>query len=177
MKILHMMPGFAALFVFGTLIVGVDPADGQLGTNAAVGDEQAAARVFGSCITNRTVFRTQTNQVQTLSPLSFRTMDNTHLPVTHAAGCLIVDFAGELHSNTNAGRIHIRAFITGRGVAEPPEALIGHSVEATEFETRSMRFVVPNVPAGTHTVRIEWLMDDLFGIARARNRTLTVQHR
>jgi hypothetical protein len=29
MKILHMMPGFAALLVFGTLIAGVDPADGS----------------------------------------------------------------------------------------------------------------------------------------------------
>ena len=186
---LQTMLVLAVALTVGGSMFGVDPAHAQLGNgSAAIGrgppdaassktPQAGAPRAVGSCITNRTAFRTQTNAIQRNAPVSFFLMDNTHVPVTHAAGCLIVDFAGEMYANTNAGTIRIRASIVGIGVGEPPEALIGHTVDPTEFETRSMRFVFPDVPAGTHTVRIDWRTDDIFATLRARNRTLTVQHR
>ena len=142
---------------------------------AASGAPDAAPRTFGQCITNRTAYRTQSNVVSTIST-DYVVMANTHLPVTHTAGCLIVDFAGVVATIGSANRMIIRAWIPGIGTAEPPLAFLGQPVTSAVHETRSMRFVFPNVPAGTHSVRIDW-RSETGDLVAAVYRTLTVQYR
>ena len=181
----------AAALAIGALLGGGGLVQAKLGTGdeaiggtpdiASVGAPRAEApRVVGQCITNRTAYRTQTNQVSATPGLfTFVLMANTHLPVTHAAGCLIVDFSAEMSAGTADTNMIIRASISGTGlqVAEPPFAAVGRPVAANVYEMRSMRFVFPSVPAGTHTVRIEWSRGSGAGPGEIRNRTLTVQYR
>ena len=190
---LQTMLAFAAALTLGALLVAVDPARAILGTaSTAVGSggesigrgspdtasseaQSAAPRAVGTCVTNRMAFRTQTNFVE-MTFTDFAVMPNTHYPVTHAAGCLIVDFAGEVAGDTADDAMFIRASIQGIGAAEPPEVFLGLPVAANFREMRSMRFVFPNVPAGTHTVRIEWRSLS-GGTVATESRTLTIQYR
>jgi hypothetical protein len=135
----------------------------------------AAPRVVGNCITNRTAYRTQSNSVSTTSP-TFSTMPNTHFPVTHAAGCIIVDFSAMVLIVNSTERMLVRAWIGGIGAAEPLQMNLGRPASANQYETRSTHFVFPNVPAGTHTVRIEWRSQN-GGNVGVGNRTLKVQYR
>ena len=192
MRILHTIFVFAAALSIGTFLADVDPAHAQLGTgNAAIGGggeaigrgapEGAASEApravapLGQCVTNRTAFRTPGNFVGTTST-SFALMPNTHFPVTHAAGCLIVDFAGTVLSSDASNAVTIRAFIVGIGPAEPGAVSMGRPAAPGIFETRSMRFVFRDLPAGTHTVRIEW-QSNTGGNVNVAFRTLTVQYR
>ena len=190
MRNLHTMLAAVAALTMGASLFGLDPAHAQLGNGSGAigaggeaigtieggvseGERAAAPRIVGGCVTNRTAYRTQSNTVTTTSS-TFVTMPNTHLPVTHAAGCLIVDVVGEV-TNTNTATMFIRAWIGGIGAAEPPDGALGVPALAGAIETRSMRFVFPNVPAGTHTVRIEWRT--FSGTMFALHRALTVMHR
>ena len=192
MRILHTIFVFAAALSIGTFLVDVDPAHAQLGTgNAAIGGggeaigrgapEGAASEApravapLGQCVTNRTAFRTPGNFVGTTST-SFALMPNTHFPVTHAAGCLIVDFAGMVQIDDASNQMRIQAIIVGIGIAEPGQMFIGRPAAPGDVETRSMRFVFRDVPAGTHTVRIDW-RSDTGGNVNVASRTLTVQYR
>ena len=190
MKHLFTTMAVVAAVTMGGSLVDVDPARAELGAGgssigsggnaigkgAAQGETaayEAAPRAVGGCTTNKTQFRTQTNQVHTASNV-FAVMPNTHFPVTHAAGCLIVDFAGEMAAI--GAYLEVRAWIGGIGAAEPPVVLLAPNSGADAItDTRSMRFVFPNVPAGTHTVRIDWKLAS--GDAFATRRTLTVMHR
>ena len=134
-----------------------------------------ASRSVGNCITNRTAYRTQSNSASTVSGI-FAAMPNTHFPVTHNAGCLIVDFSGEVYTSSATTRMLIRAWIGGIGAAEPVFVFLGRPVAAGILEVRSMRFVFPNVPAGTHTVRIDWASSSGASV-HVNRRTLTAQYR
>ena len=186
----------AVALATGTAAVGVAPAHAQLGTgDSAIGaggeavgaalssngteaESAAAPRTTGGCTTNKTEFRTQSNLVEKVwnGFSGFSTMPNTHLPVTHAAGCLIVDFSGDMTLLGANPPTFIRALIAGVGAAEPSWASVGTPATPGNMMVRSARFVFPNVPAGTHTVRIEWSVI-ASGTVRAERRTLTVQHR
>ena len=188
----RLSPAVAVALALGVAVGGVAPSQAQIGTGNSIigaGDEtigavvspddpkanRAEARAFGDCIVNRIAYRTQENLVQTSSG-AFATMPNTHVPVTHADGCLVVDLAVEMTNSDGSGNLMVRAVINGIGVATPIGTLLGRVVSPTVYETRSMRFMFPNVPAGTHTVKIEWLASG-GGTASAQKRTLTVQHR
>ena len=134
-----------------------------------------APRAFGQCITNRTAFRTQSNGINTASA-AYEIMPNTHFPVTHNAGCLIVDFSGEMTANDADTLMQIKATIPGTTAEPSSGAFLGRSAFPFFLETRSMRFVFPNLPAGTHTVRIEWRASGA-GSVTAASRTMTVQYR
>ena len=160
----------------GSAAIGTGRAIGAVPETASPEAAKVGApRAIGQCVTNRTAFRTQDNEVSTTS-FTFVTMANTHFPVTHQAGCLVVDLAGMVANASALGAISVRAWIGGVGAAEPPEISLGRPIEALIYDTRSMRFVFPNVPAGTHTVRIDW-RSQTGSTVSVNERTLTVQYR
>jgi hypothetical protein len=181
----------AAALTIGAVFTGVELAQAQqLGTGsnalgsggASIGradvpmveDQRAVApAIAGDCVTNRTRFRTETNFVNTTTTF-FVKMPNTHLPVTTSGGCLIVDFAGEVFISDSDNGLKIQAYISGIGEAQPSSVFLG--LPAGKWDTRSMRFVFPNVPAGQHIVRIEYRRDN-GGTVSTKVRTLTVQYR
>lgn len=187
-----MMLAVVAALAVGSLLADVDPAHAQLGTGStaiggggeAIGREvpdtrsseaPRAVAPVGQCVTNRTAFRNPMNFVGTRST-DFAVMPNTHFKVTHAAGCLIVDFAGIVLTTDASNQMTIQAFVAGIGTAEPGQMFLGRPAAPGDFETRSMRFVFRDLPAGTHTVRIDWRSEP-GGNVNVGPRTLTVQYR
>jgi hypothetical protein len=128
-----------------------------------------------NCTTNKTAFVARDDQVSTTST-TFALMPGTRRVVTtSAAGCVIVQFSGELASPTTNDRAYLRAVAHGVGIAQPVEVRAGFSSSAGNFELRSMQFVFASLPAGSYDFRIEW--HTAVASSSVASRTLTIQYR
>ncbi|WP_437742217.1 EF-hand domain-containing protein [Sorangium sp. So ce1504] len=88
---------------------------------------------------------------------------------TSAQQDLIVTFSAEAASNS--GRMFVRALVDGVDVGN---VTLLHANMSNRGGTRSMTFVAPSVPAGNHTVQIQWSGDTAGGDIRLGDRTMAV---
>jgi M6 family metalloprotease-like protein len=88
---------------------------------------------------------------------------------TDVPGDVLVTFSAEAYSNN--GRMFIRALVDG---VVASDVTFLHSGMANRGGTRSMTFLVHNVPAGAHLVQVQWAGDTAGGDIRLGDRTMAV---
>jgi hypothetical protein len=115
----------------------------------------AGAAAQGSCTVNRATFRSEENFAST-SSTAFVNIPQAVLDITVGAGaptCVIVVFTAQTQTTANEN-MGIRARIPGVGTGAPAEVFFGPGTGAVEL--RTAQFVFEGVPAGDHTVRMQF---------------------
>lgn len=174
-----MRPAFLSSIIAPTVLFGAIHAGPAIGSDTATQGSRPSSAVVGqNCVTGKTAFSIDNDLMQTTSA-SFALMPGMRRVVaTSAAGCVIVEFAGELASADTGSRAQLRAVVHGGAVAEPASVRAGFPALGNEgaFELRAMRFVFASLPAGTYDVRLEWRSEGGQTVS-VQARTLTIQYR
>ena len=83
-------------------------------------------------------------------------------------GCVIVTFTAQVNSGSN--RLGLRAFLDNTTVGTPFEVVLTMSIASTE--TRTTVFVFSDVPAGAHTLKMQFSSPDTGAVTVMRHVTM-----
>lgn len=151
---------------------------------------RVSTRPLGSCEVNKIAYRTENTFIATNSINFVNVPLSSHTFVQGAGGgCIVVRFSAETRAQpgTIVGMMALLDATT-QGLPgyvlwasdypdfENPCTCSGGSDSPIGFNVRNFEFIFPDVPAGVHTVRMQWAR--LGGSpAELFFRTLTISHR
>jgi hypothetical protein len=148
-------------------------------SNPVAAPQVVVSPVTGRCTAPTTDFRTTNSTDTVTSSTSFTTIPQmAHTFTTAASGCVIVHFAAETFAPR--GRVlDIRARLDNTTTATPSDVQLSGDDDEDEdgrwARSHAHIFVFPSVPAGTHTLRMEWRSSG--GAVTIHRRTMLMQHR
>jgi len=102
------------------------------------------------------MYKVSNNNKQTDSVTYVNMLDGAVPFTTGQKGCVIVVFSAQMNSGTYRAMVRARLDNTTNG--QPAEYRMAEAVN--EVETRTATFVFPNVPAGAHTLRMQFASPD-----------------
>lgn len=106
------------------------------------------------------MYKVSNNNKQTNSTTYVNMLDGAVPFTTGQKGCVIVTFTTQMNSGTY--RAMVRARLDNMTDGMPGEYRLAEAVN--EVETRTATFVFANVPAGAHTLRMQFASPDAENI-------------
>lgn len=161
---LHSLTTWVAV---GVLAVTVVPAADGFASAAAADIVRGSVSDF--------VVRTENNRVGT-SRTRFKVIPRMRVRIrTDEAGPIMIDYCAWIIVDTTGDNLIIRALVDGTQ-AEPGGAIFSNSpVSQSANGTRCFTWVMDDVEAGRHTIKIEWFSTN-GGRYETETRTLRVWH-
>jgi hypothetical protein len=95
---------------------------------------------------------------------------------TARSGCVLVSYSAVvLAAGADRPLLNVRAMLDGAFPSFPGEVQLEGDSQGEWADARAFNFVFIRVPAGTHTVKMQWRSAD-FGIVWTHERTMLVSH-
>lgn len=153
-------------------VTNIKIADGAVSTAKIADDAVTNNKLAPSAIPYASTFSTTD---ESTSLRSYVDMPNTSVNITLTrTSHLIIMFSGEAWVDGAADSILIQALVDST-VANPSGALVVLTTAGIgQHGVNSFVFYLPNVNAGTHTVRIQWMMLYGMNMGHVAGRTLNV---